>query len=81
MMYEKSAVAAAKLIAQHEGVSGKVGGWLYTQHGEPICQGWADYAKRMTARGVIRPKQVIDPKTGKTTTRYAINWRRLRRPM
>lgn len=79
-LYESTPERAAKIVAKHLGVYGKPGGWIYNRHGEAICQGWTDYARRLTARRIIGAKEVTDSK-GEKVTRYAINWRRLERPL
>jgi hypothetical protein len=80
MIYEKTPMAAAKIVAENRGVKGKAGGWLYDRHGKAIVQGWAAYTKQLQAAGIVNPIEITNPKTGEKTTRYAINWRRLRRP-
>jgi hypothetical protein len=79
-LYEPSPEHAAKIVAKHLGVYGKVGGWLYDRNDRPIVQGWAAYADRLTTNGIIKPHEVTDPATRKMVTRYAIDWRRLKRP-
>jgi hypothetical protein len=80
-LYEPSAIAAAKVIAEQIGAYGKVGGWIYDKNDRPMFHGWYAYAEHLTAYGVIKEKLVTDPSKGKKVTRYAINWRRLRRPL
>ena len=72
-LYEPTAIAAAKIIAKHQGHAGKVGGWIYDSNDRPIVQGWSSYATN-----AIAAVQVTDPRTGNLVTRYAINWRRVR---
>ena len=84
-LYEPTLKAAAKLVAAHRGHYGKAGGWIYDAEDRPICQGWTEYGVRLMARHVIVTKEVRDPnpdaKRGATLTRFAINWRRLERPL
>jgi hypothetical protein len=85
-LYEATPEAAAKIIAEHVGAKGKAGGWIYDRHDRPMFHGWNAYAKALTASGIIRAKLVTEHRKsrknhGQKVTRYAINWRRLRRPM
>ena len=84
-LYEPTLKAAAKLVAAHRGHYGKAGGWIYDAQDRPICQGWTDYGNRLLARNVIVPKEVadtdLDAKRGAKVVRFAINWRRLERPL
>jgi hypothetical protein len=82
-LYEPTLKAAAKLVAAHRGHYGKAGGWIYDAQDRPICQGWTDYGNRLLARNVIAPKEVVnpDPDGPAKVVRFAINWRRLERPL
>ena len=79
-LYEATPEAAAKIVAKHYGDVGRVGGWIYTPAGRPMYHGWLTYARALDSQGVLKAKLVTDPKKGIKVTRYAINWRRLRRP-
>lgn len=79
-LYEASPEDAAKLVAKHLGAYGKAGGWIYDRHDRPMYHGWTDYAVNLQVLGIIKPHEVTDPATGDMVTRYAINWRRLKRP-
>ena len=74
-LYERDRIEAAKVIGRHKGHAGRIGGWIYTEAGRPIVHGWHAYA--ILHRSAIKAKKVTDPKTGKTVTRYAIDWRRV----
>ncbi len=79
-LYEPSALAAAKVIAEQRGHEGRLGGWIYrsdAHDARTICHGWLSYTRRLERRGAI----VAIPVTyrGKDITRFAINWRKVPR--
>lgn len=76
LVYEHTLEDAARAIARQQGVSGRQGGWLYTEFGRPICQGWHTYAKRWMARGAIKPR-FIETADGRVHKRYVIDWGRV----
>ena len=80
-LYEASPEEAAKIIAKHLGAKGKAGGWIYDRHDRPMYHGWSAYADYLSKSGIIKPRLVTDGRKGVKVTRYAINWRRLRRPI
>ncbi len=79
-LYEPTPEHAAKLVAKHLGVYGKVGGWLYDKNDRPMYHGWSAYADALRTGGIIKAHEVTDPATRGMVIRYAINWRRLKRP-
>ena len=79
-LYEPTPEAAAKLVAKHLGAYGKTGGWIYDRHDRPMHHGWSAYAKQLQHAAIIKSHEVTDPATGDMVIRYAINWRRLKRP-
>lgn len=62
--WQMDAEELARVVADHQGWISSEGGWIYTQTGSPIIQGWTGLARRLSDRRVI----VI----GK-----GVNWRRL----
>jgi hypothetical protein len=79
-LYEPTPEDAAKLVAKHLGAYGKTGGWIYDKNDRPMYHGWSAYAERLRHSGIIKSHEVTDPATGDMVIRYAINWRRLKRP-
>ncbi len=79
-LYEPSAEDAAKLVAKHLGAYGKTGGWIYDKNDRPMYHGWSAYAEWLQHNGIIKSHEVTDPATGGMVIRYAVNWRRLKRP-
>ena len=65
-------------VPHHHGITGRVGGWLYTPSGSPICHGWDAYARQLRYLDIIKAKTVTDPRTGNPVERWAINWRKAR---
>lgn len=47
-------VAALRRYAEKLGHESRVGGWLYNTLGNPICQGWFNYASLMLRTGAMR---------------------------
>lgn len=77
LVYEHTREDAAKAIARQTGVSGRPGGWLYSEFGRPLCQGWSAYAKLWEARGAIKPR-LIETEDGRVHKRWVIDWKRVR---
>jgi hypothetical protein len=66
-----SSIEAAKAIAQHLGVKGKRGGWIYRADGRVLCQGWDAFVILCFRRGWARRHP--DPRVGGVI----INWRKV----
>lgn len=47
-------VAALRRYAERAGHEARVGGYLYNSLGNPICQGWFNYAALMVRSGAMR---------------------------
>jgi hypothetical protein len=69
VVYEQSAIDAAKIVAANKGIKGQQGGWLYSASGRPLYHGWHSYASALMQSRVIKTKIIGNH------TRYVINWR------
>lgn len=45
-------LAARAFVRHSEAYTAKVGGWVY-HAGRPVCQGYAEFAKRLVRNGII----------------------------
>lgn len=50
--WKMSETELARVWANHNGIEGKPGGWLYL-NGKPICQGWFTLGRFLARRGII----------------------------
>lgn len=48
--YFPSQEAMGRAIGRLTGVTGRAGGWIYDEKGNPMCQGWASYAHSWVGR-------------------------------
>jgi hypothetical protein len=50
-------VKVARAAAQARGHEGRLGGWIYTAEGRPICQGWIDYYHQTSVASWVRSQR------------------------